>query len=78
MANSYKYLAAVRDKTYYVNNHSDSTKQLSETDILKRLEFVIDNIFAIFGGRVFQQTVIIPMGINCAPLVIYFHVTLYV
>ena len=32
------------------------------------LEFLIDNIFFIFGGRVFQQTVGIPMGTNCAPL----------
>jgi hypothetical protein len=32
------------------------------------LEFLIDKIFAMFGGRVFQQTVGIPMGINCAPL----------
>jgi hypothetical protein len=32
------------------------------------LEFLIDNIFVIFGGHVFQQTVGIPMGTNCAPL----------
>jgi hypothetical protein len=32
------------------------------------LEFLIDNIFAMFGGRVFQQTVGIHMGTNCAPL----------
>ena len=32
------------------------------------LEFLIDNIFAMFGGRVFQQTVSIPMGKNGAPL----------
>jgi hypothetical protein len=31
------------------------------------LEFLIDNIFVIFGGRVFQQTVGIPMGTKCAP-----------
>jgi hypothetical protein len=31
-------------------------------------EFLIDNIFVFFGGRVFQQTVGIPMGTNCAPL----------
>jgi hypothetical protein len=68
MANSYKYLAAGRDKPYYVNNHSDSTKQFSETDIFKMLEFLIDNTFAMFGGHVFQQTVIILMDINCAPL----------
>jgi hypothetical protein len=40
----------------------------SETDIFNMLEFLIDNIFVIFGGRVFQQTVGIPMGTNCAPL----------
>ena len=32
------------------------------------LEFLIDNIFVIFGGRVFQQTVSIPIGTYCAPL----------
>jgi hypothetical protein len=48
--------------------HSDSTKKFSETDIINTLEFLIDNIFVIFGGRVFQQTVVIPMGTICAPL----------
>ena len=32
------------------------------------LECLIDNTFVIFGGRVFQQTVGIHMGTNCAPL----------
>ena len=32
------------------------------------LEFLIDNIFVEFGGLIFQQTVGIPMGTNCAPL----------
>jgi hypothetical protein len=31
-------------------------------------EDLIDNIFAMLGGRVFQQTVGIPMDTNCAPL----------
>jgi len=29
---------------------------------------LIDNIFALFGGGVFQETVDIHMGANCAPL----------
>ena len=54
-----------RDRSYFVKkNHSDSTKRFSETDIINMLEFLIDNIFATFGGRVFQQTVGIPMGTN--------------
>ena len=32
------------------------------------LEFLIDNIFVEFGGKIFQQIVGIPMGTNCAPL----------
>ena len=32
------------------------------------LEFPIDNIFVRVGGRVFQQTIGIHMGTNCAPL----------
>ena len=32
------------------------------------LEFLVDNIFVVIGGKVFQQIVGIPMGTNCAPL----------
>jgi hypothetical protein len=41
------------------------------------LEFLIDDIFVMFGGRVFQQTVGMPMGTNCAPLVADFFLYLY-
>ena len=53
----YKYLVLGRDRSYFVKHQSDSTKKLSETDIFNMLEFLIDNIFVMFGGRVFQQTV---------------------
>ena len=60
----YTYLVGGRDRSYFVKNkYSDSTKKFSEADIFNMLEFLIDNIFAMF-----QQTVDIPMGINCAPL----------
>ena len=32
------------------------------------LVYLIDNIFVEYGGRIFQQTISIPMGTNCAPL----------
>jgi hypothetical protein len=51
----YKYLVLGRDRSYFVKKkHSNSTKKFSETDIINLLEFLIDNIFVIFGGRVFQ------------------------
>ena len=59
----YKYLVLGHEETYFVKEHSDS--KYSEDDIIKMLKFLVDNIFA---GKVFQQTVGIPMGTNCAPL----------
>ena len=61
----YKCLVLGRDRSYFVKKHSDSSKEFSETDIINMLE---PSIFIIFGGRVFQRTVGIPMGTNCALL----------
>jgi hypothetical protein len=32
------------------------------------LGFLVDNIYVVFGDQVFQQSVGIPMGTNCARL----------
>ena len=37
-------------------------------NIIKMFEFMIGNIFFMFGGCVFRQTVNIYMGTNCASL----------
>ena len=37
-------------------------------NICKMIEFLIDNIFVQFEGRLFCQAIGIPMGTNCAPL----------
>ena len=39
-------------------------------DICKMIELLIDNIFVQFGGRLFHQVIGIPMGTNCAPLLV--------
>ena len=43
------------------------------------LEYLIDNIFVEFGvgGRIFQQTIGISMGTNCAPLLADLFLYLY-
>ena len=64
----YKYLVLGHEEIYFVKEHSDSKHKYSEDDIIKMLEFLVDNIFVVFAGKVFQQTVGIPMGTNCAPL----------
>ena len=50
-----------------VEEHSDSKNKYSEDDIIKMLEFLVDNIFVVFAGKVFQQIIGIPMGTNYAP-----------
>ena len=51
-----------------MKEHSDSKHKYSEDDIIKMLEFLVDNIFVVFAEKVFQQTFGIPMGTHCAPL----------
>ena len=57
----YKYLDLDHEESYFVKEHSDSKHKYSEDDI-------INNIFVVFAGKVFQQIVGIPIGKNCAPL----------
>ena len=64
----YKFLVIHPRGNYFVRDHTDSTHKYTEDDIIQMLNFLIDNIFVVFGGRVFQQTIGIPMGTNCAPL----------
>jgi hypothetical protein len=49
-------------------HNSDSTHKYSEVDIKGMLGFLFDIIFVVFGNKIFQQTIGIPMGTNCPPL----------
>ena len=65
---NYKLLVLGREGPFFVKEHSDTKNKYTEDDIINMLEFLVDNIFVVFGGKVFQQIVGIPMGTNCAPL----------
>ena len=56
------------DRSYFVKKYSDSTKKFSETDIINMLKLLIESIFVIFVGRVFQQKFGISMCTKYAPL----------
>ena len=53
---------------FFAKEHSYSKNKYTEEDIIKMLEFLVDNIFVVFAGKVFQQIIGIPMGTNCATL----------
>ena len=42
--------------------------EYKQDDIIQMLDFFIENKLVQFGGRVFQQTIGIPMCPNCVPL----------
>jgi hypothetical protein len=50
--------------------HSDSVNEFSETGIIKMIDGFIDNLFAMFDRRVYQQKVGIHVAINCAPILV--------
>ena len=64
----FQYVVIGYKDTYFVRDHSDAPQKYSDADVIKMLEYLIDNIFVEFGGRIFHQTIGIPMGTNCAPL----------
>jgi hypothetical protein len=64
----YAYLVISHQKHYFVKHQSDTMHKYSEVEIKKMLEFLIDNIYVVVGGQVFQQSVGILMGTNSASL----------
>ena len=44
-----------REGLYFVKEHSDSKNKYTEDDIINMLEFLVDNFFVVFGGKVFSR-----------------------
>ena len=64
----FQYVVTGYKDTYFVRDHSDAPPKYSDADIIKILEYPINNIFVEFGGRIFQQTIGIPIGTKYGPL----------
>ena len=65
----YTHIKVTRAKGYFTHDINGSGDNMYTADnICKMIEFLIDNIFMQFGGRLFRQVIGIPMGTNCAPL----------
>ena len=73
----FQYVVIGYKDTYFVRDHSDAPQKYSDANVIKMLEYLIDNIFVEFGGRIFQQTIGKPMGTNCVPLLADFFLYSY-
>ena len=64
----YEYIVVSYKSPYFVKNHSKAKNKYTEDNIVRMIEFLMDNIFVESCGVIFQQVIGIPMGTNCAPL----------
>ena len=51
----YKFLVLGGEGPYFVREHSDSKSKYNEDDIIYMLEFLVDNFFVVFRGKVFEK-----------------------
>ena len=67
-ATLYTHIKVGRNKSYFTSDPLNGDNKYTANDICKMIEFLVDNIYARFGGQLFRQMVGIPMGTNCVPL----------
>ena len=53
---------------YLTNTLSTKGYDIKEDTLLEQIRFLVDNIYIQVGNRTFRQTIGIPMGTDCAPL----------
>ena len=65
----YTHIKVTRAQGYFTHDINGGGDNMYTADnICKMIEFLIDNIFVQFGGRLLRQVIGIPIGTNCAPL----------
>ena len=73
------HMALGRDYAYWTSRPVANTRNLTVNQLVEMFNFLIDNIYIQIGSAVYQQTIGIPMGTDCAPLVadlFLFHINL--
>ena len=64
-----KYLIVQGDGTaYWSNTMSTRDHSITEDQLVKQIKFLVENIYIQVGNKIFRQTIGIPMGTDCAPL----------
>ena len=67
-ATRYTHLKVGRNKSYLSNDFLNGDNKYTANDISKIIESLVDNMYLKFGVQLFRQTIGVPMGTNCAPL----------
>ena len=62
------YITIGYNKTYWADTTEIDRTSISMEALLYHIRFLIDNIYIKVGNKVFKQSIGIPMGTDCAPL----------
>ena len=76
-AKRYTCIKVSRNKSYFTSDPLNGDNKYTTNDICKMIQFLVDNIDVRFGRQLFRQMVGIPMGTNCAPLLVDFFLYSY-
>ena len=63
------YIACNATNAFFTNEDYKRYTLWSCQKVIEALTYLLDNIYIRFGTKIYRQTVGIPMGTNCAPLV---------
>ena len=63
------YIACNQTKAFFTDAIYDKYTMWTCQDLCSALEFLLNNIYIRHGETIFRQTIGIPMGTNCAPLI---------
>ena len=64
-----QFLACNEECAFFTSDVSNNHNLWSSQKVCDALVYLLDNIFIRFGTKLYRQTIGIPMGTNCAPLV---------
>ena len=64
-----QYLACNEECAFFISDVYNNHNLWSCQKVCDALVYLLDNIFIRFGAKLYRQTIGIPMGTNCAPLV---------
>ena len=64
-----QYLACNEECAFFTSDIYNNHNLCSCQKVCDALVYLLDNVFIRFGTKIYRQTIGIPMGTNCAPLV---------
>ena len=64
-----QYLAWKEECVFFISNVFNDHNLMSCQKVCDALVYLLDNIFIRFGTKLYRQTIGIPIGTKCAPLV---------